>query len=244
MTVVLEELQLRQRHLGGFVGPRARVLPPQLRPQAVDTGAPHHLRIGGRDVRLPPRLRQPADLRRVHLALPVSPATEMPTRRPMHRCALRHLDDQRAAARRRRRRHPEQAEVQRRLHAVRTDLGHEVGQRIQLCGDEPLWPALVGHAENEPSASAVGQCRQPVGQVVPSGTDDTAAAEAGLELGVLTECDLPPKVGGVDWHRVAHLIQPCRCAHERQEGVRRNVAGSQDEKTSSRSMFRPASSGE
>ncbi len=118
VSVVLEELQLRQRHLGGLIRSRARVAPPQLRPQAVDAAAPHHLRIGGGDVRLPPRLRQPADLCRVHLALLVSPATEMPARRPMDRRALRHLDHQRAPARRPRRRHPEQTEVQRRLQPL------------------------------------------------------------------------------------------------------------------------------
>ena len=114
----------------------------------------------------------------------------------MHRRALRHLDDQRAAARRLWRRHPEQTEVQRRLHGVRADLRHEVGQRIQLRRVEPLRPALVGHAENEPPASAVGQRRQPVGQVVPPGTDDPVAAEANLlqlESRVFSKCDLLPK---------------------------------------------------
>jgi len=102
----------------------------------------------------------------------------MPTRRPMHGLALGHLDNQRAAAHRPRRRHPEQIEIQRRLHAVRTDLGHEVRQRIQLRGVESLRPALVGHAEDEPPTAAVGQRCQPVGQVVSPGPDDPVSAEA------------------------------------------------------------------
>ena len=114
----------------------------------------------------------------------------------MHGRALGHFDDQSAAAHRLRRRHAEQTEVERRLHAVRADLRHEVGQRIQLRGVESLWLALVGHAENKPPASAIGQCRQPVGQVVPPGTDDPVAAEANLlqlELRVFAERDLLPQ---------------------------------------------------
>ena len=121
----------------------------------------------------------------------------------MHRRPLGHLDDQRAAGRRFRRRYPEHTEVQRRLHTVRTDLGHEVGQRIQLRRVKPLRPPVVRHAKDKPPAPAVGQRRQPVGQVVPSRADDPVAAEANLlqlEKRVLTECDLLPQARCFDLH--------------------------------------------
>ena len=81
----------------------------------------------------------------------------------MHGRRLGYFNDQRAAPRRLRHGHPEQTEVERQLHAVRADLRHEVGQRIQLRGAKSLRLALVGHAENKPPASAIGQRRQPVG---------------------------------------------------------------------------------
>ena len=201
LPVVLEELQLRQRDLGRLVGPRARILPPQLRPQAVDAAVPHHLRVGRHGVRLPARLREPAHLHRIHLPLLVPPAAEVPARRPMHGRALGHLDDQRPAPRRLRRRHPEQTEVERRLHAVRTDLRHEVGQRIQLRRVEPLRPPLVGHAQHEPSSATVGARRELVRQIVPPRTDNPQTAEPSLlqlETRVFTERDLLPQTCGVD----------------------------------------------
>ena len=114
----------------------------------------------------------------------------------MHGRALGHFDDQRAALRRLRRRYAEQTEVERRLHAVRTNLGHEVGQRIQLRRIEPLGPPLVGHSQHNQSSATVGARRELVRQIVPSRTYNPQTAEPNLfqlEIRVFTERDLLPQ---------------------------------------------------
>ena len=57
VSVVLDELQLRQDDLGGIVGARARVASPQIRTEGVHAGVGDDLRIGGGGVRLPSRLQ-------------------------------------------------------------------------------------------------------------------------------------------------------------------------------------------
>ena len=119
----------------------------------------------------------------------------------MHGRALGHFDDQRPAPRRLRHRHAEQTEVERRLHAVRTDLGHEVGQRIQLRGTEPLRPPVVCHAQHDPSSPTVGARRELIRQIVPPRAYNAQTAEPNLhqlETRVFTKRDLLPQTRGAD----------------------------------------------
>ena len=107
VPVTLQEFQLRQGDLSRFVRARADVLAPQHRAQAADPGVPHDLGVRRRRVGLPPRLRQPADLRGVHPPLLVSPPAKVSAGRSVHRRAFRNLYDQRATRRRFRSPHSE-----------------------------------------------------------------------------------------------------------------------------------------
>ena len=106
------------------------------------------------------------------------------------------------------------AEDQRRLDAVRTDLAYDPGQSIQLNRVKRLRLTVVGDTQNQAATLRVGECRQLVGEIVATRGVDPPPPELHFlqfESRVLTETHLLPKSWSINWHG-SHLalISPSR----------------------------------
>ena len=112
----------------------------------------------------------------------------------MYRLTLGDFDRQSPPASRNR--YPEKAKIERRHYAVRTNLCDEVRQRIQLHRFERLRLPVVGHTQNETTATVVGKCGQLVGQSVSARANNSVTSKVNFfqfQTGVLAEHDLFPQ---------------------------------------------------
>lgn len=103
-----------------------------------------------------------------------------------------------------RNRNPEDAQCERRLDAVRTNLRDYARQSIQLRPIERLRLTVIGHSQNQTAATVVGKRSQLVGQRIPTWTNNPVTSKMNflqLQMGVLAERDLLPQSRYVDGHR-------------------------------------------